>query len=395
MKKIISILVMLALSAACFAGCGTADDSTKKTEKTVMHLALNPEVEVVLDEQDRVIAVNAINEEGNLIISDPAFENVEGKTAGQVAQLFVQVSGQTGYLVSGNVSIGDNQISVSISGDAALAEKLYQQVSGQVQEYLSSEKIEASVQYAKNLTDEKLRQELAECAPYLTQEQINAMDHKALVEELAKCRLETAKMYSQQLKLAYYDAKAFALEQARMEALKAHLPALKQTAYDLLNKTYVTAVEMVETVRAQVFIEESSPYQLALAELRARKAAFLAYRSELAAMEQIPAERQARLDELEELLNEAETRLDQYAQEANRQIDEAKKTMTQIYEQLTAMLDEVNAQAWVDEISQKQTAALEEFFAEFETGYAAAEEAARKGWDAMRQPSTQNRQETA
>ena len=46
------------------------------------------------------------------------------------------------------------------------------------------------------------------------------MEYEALVNEIVKSRKETREMYSQELKNAYYEAKAFALEQAKLETLK-------------------------------------------------------------------------------------------------------------------------------------------------------------------------------
>ena len=47
-------------------------------EKRVMNMSINPSVEFVLDEEDKVITANALNEEGNLIIGA---EDFVGKTA--------------------------------------------------------------------------------------------------------------------------------------------------------------------------------------------------------------------------------------------------------------------------------------------------------------------------
>lgn len=388
-KKIVCAALALVLSLACMAGC--APEETQKTEKTVMTMSLNPEVEVVLDEQDKVVTVNALNEEGNLIISDPAFENVEGKSAQEVAKLFVQVSKETGYLVSGHVGTGENQISISVSGDTKLAKKLFDNVNVEVNAYLDSEKIEATLTQAAALTDERLREALAECAPYIDAAELQAMEHKQLVEQLAQCRKETAQMYSQQLKKAYYEAKAFALEQAKMEALKQQLPELKKAAYDLLNTGYVKAVDVVERVRMETLVNEDSAYQRALAELRARKAAFLTYRSELAAQEgQVTEQQQKRLDELEARLNEAEENLVKFADEANKKLDEAKSAMTDVYNQLMQMLDSVDETQVLDDISNKQTAALNRFFTEFETDYAAAKNAAQNNWNGMRDELEKN-----
>ena len=143
MKKLMTTLSMvlaLGLGTGFLTSCGVTDSGNTETNKQekVMNLSLNPQVEFVLSEDDKVITVNALNEEGNLIISAEAFENIEGKTAEEAAKLFVQVSTDTGYLVQGSAAAGDNQISISFSGDQEVAEDLYEEVEGKMKEYLES-----------------------------------------------------------------------------------------------------------------------------------------------------------------------------------------------------------------------------------------------------------------
>ena len=77
MNKAVALLCLAAVGASAFAFTGCKKDEAGK----VMNVALNPEVEFVLDANDKVVTVNALNEEGNLVISAAAFENVEGKSA--------------------------------------------------------------------------------------------------------------------------------------------------------------------------------------------------------------------------------------------------------------------------------------------------------------------------
>lgn len=384
MRKIIGVILLFSLIFGIVSLSGCHNEHTIKTEKTVMNLSLNPSIEVVLDEEDKVITVNALNEEGNLIISAAAFQNVEGKSAEEVAQLFVQVSKETGYLVSGHVG-EENKISISISGDDKLAKELYSDVKAQVEEYLEEMDLEATLVQAAAVTEEQLRLALAECAPYIEAAKLQAMEHKELVEQLAASRKETAQMYSQELKNAYYEAKAFAMEQAKLEALKEKLPAVEQMMFELLNTAYVSSIDLVEQARMKFLIEEDSIYQLALAELRERKAAYLAYRNELAAQDPgaVTEEMEQHLADLEAALETAEAHLIAQSEEAHRLLDEVKAQMTTAYNQVLAMFEEVDMAAMADEISQKQTAALENFFAEFETQYAAAKEAAKENWNDM------------
>lgn len=384
MRKNIAVILLFSLIFGIFALSGCNNEQVVKTEKTVMNLSLNPAIEVVLDEEDKVITVNALNEEGNLIISATAFQNVEGKSAEEVARLFVQVSKETGYLVSGHVG-GENQISISISGDDKLAKKLYSDVKAQVEEYLEEMDLEATLVQAAAVTEEQLRRALAECAPYIEEAKLRAMEHKELVEQLAASRKETAQMYSQELKNAYYEAKAFAMEQAKLEALKEKLQAVEKMMFELLNTAYVSSIDLVEQARLKFLVEENSIYQLALANLRERKAAYLAYRNELAAQDPgaVTEEMKQHLANLEAALETAEANLVSQSGEAHRLLDDVKAQMTTAYNQVLAMFEEVDMVAMADEISQKQTAALEDFFVEFETKYADAKEAALENWNDM------------
>ena len=91
MKKMMAVLgasIFTFTGMSVFAGC-----SEQAEGKTVMNVSLNPEVEFVLDADNKVVSVNALNEEGNLIVSAEVFT---GKSAEEAAQLFVKVSKETG-----------------------------------------------------------------------------------------------------------------------------------------------------------------------------------------------------------------------------------------------------------------------------------------------------------
>ena len=136
--KITSALLALGMGGMMLVACAPDGDKSGDGQQKVMNISLNPQVEFVLDKDDKVITVNALNEEGNLIISAAAFENVEGKSAEEAAKLFVEVSTETGYLVSGTLSAGENQLSISLSGDTEAAKELYDDVKAKMNEYLDS-----------------------------------------------------------------------------------------------------------------------------------------------------------------------------------------------------------------------------------------------------------------
>ena len=112
LTRIICVLIIAIISIFCIS-C-----SDENKENKVMTLSFNPQVEFVLDADDKVVSVTALNEEGNLIISAESFQTVEGKSAEDATKLFLQVSKEYGFLVSGSANTGDttNEFSISISG---------------------------------------------------------------------------------------------------------------------------------------------------------------------------------------------------------------------------------------------------------------------------------------
>ncbi len=394
LKKV--LVLCLAMILACTALTFVACEEENKEPATVMNVSLNPEVEFVLDVNGKVLTVNALNEEGNLVISAEAFDKVEGKTAEEAAQLFVQVAKDTGYLVSGSIKDGENEIDISISGDTATADKIYNDVKTKVDSYLSQENITATLNKAEAITKAELEKLVAECAPYLEEAEIKAMEYKELLATIAESRKETAEYYSQELKNAYYEAKAFCLDQAKYEALKSQLNSVAQIAFDAANNMYVSACETLENTRKATLVDENSAYQKALADVRAKKTEYLNYRNEVSQMEQsaITSIVTAHLDMLKQALDTAEQALLAAGKAANQTLDSIKATLTTAHNSVTALLKDLNTDAFVDDIAAKQTQAFDTFFTQFESDYASAKTAAETNWNAMEEALKKGYEET-
>ncbi|MBQ7323286.1 MAG: hypothetical protein IJW96_01825 [Clostridia bacterium] len=387
MKKMMTTLCMvlaLGMGAGVLTGCFNNPTEAKAEEQKVMNISLNPQVEFVLDTDDTVISVNALNEEGNLIISAEAFENIEGKTAEEAAKLFVEVSKETGYLVQGSLAAGNNQINISLSGDAEKAEELYNEMKAKMTEYLNSVDVTAKIEQATAITEAKIKALLAECEPYL---ETAKMEYKELVEALAQSRKETAEFYSQELKNAYYEAKEIAMQMAELETLRSHLGILGQGAFDALTVTYEMAVETIETTRMNLLVNEDSLYQRALAYFRELKTEYLKARNEFSIGDAtiVVEITEEELAEMKAKVEEAEAKFIQAAADANATLDSLKLKVTEGYNKLVEVLTKysVAADNYLTEISATQKAKQEEFFQNFEEKYAQIIEDAKKQWTDM------------
>ena len=384
MKRKIAIAcsaLMLAMSATALVGCKKEEDKAGR----VMNVSLNPEVEFVLDADDKVVSVNALNEEGNLVISAAAFENVEGKSAEEAAKLFVQVSKENGFLFEGSIQSGENKIEIAFSGEDAAA--LYNDVKSSVTAYLNESGVAATIEQAAAITEEHLRQLVEDCAPYFEAAEVQAMEYAQLVATIAESRKETAEMYSQELKNAYYEAKAFAMEKAELTELKSHLNALAQLGFDTAFIVYEKAVTTIEDLRDTMLVNEDSPYQLALQAFREAKTNYLNYRNYVATLEQNEwtTAVSERLAEYQSLVDTTEEALLSAGVNANDMLDTAKAQVKTAYDRVVDFLESasVKASAYLDEISTAQKAAQEEFFTNFETQYAEAKAAAEQHWAEM------------
>lgn len=385
MKKILCLILTLCIFAGLFTFVGCDLGGGNSDPATVMNVSLNPEVEFVLDGNGKVITVNALNEEGNLIISAEEFEKIEGKTAEEAAQLFVQVCTDTGYIVSGSLKTENNKIEISISGDTTAATELFNDVKAKVDSYFSKENITATLQQAAAITQEELQKLVEECAPYLEEAEIKAMEYKDLLAQLAESRKETAEYYSQELKTAYYEAKAHALDKAKYDVLKTKLSGIQAIGFEATNTAYNAAVTVLENVRNEWFVSEDSFYQKALATLRQKKTEYLNFLNEVSQMEQTDLTEAVtkQLETLKAALDVAEIALENTGESALAVLDAAKAEVDSWHEKVVSALSSINVDELVDEIAEKQTSAANEFFTSFESTYAAAKQSAQDSWSAM------------
>ena len=385
MKKlaVFCATIMAATGVSAFASCGT----TGEKEQKVMNLSLNPEVEFVLDENDKVVSVNALNEEGNLIISAEVFT---GKTAEEAAKLFVEVSKETGFLVTGKVNAGENELEISLSGDTKAAEALYKDVKAGVEEYLTSANVTATIEQAAAISEEQLEKLVAECAPYLETAKIQAMEYKELVSTLVESRKETAEFYSQELKNAYYEAKAFAMEQAELQAVKVQegITGISAIAFDTAYNIYTGVVETIENTRMTMLVNETSPYQLALKAFREAKTDYLNYRNYVASLEEteVTTAISQQLASYQTIVDNTEAALLKAGEDANAALDTVKVQVKTAYDSVVALIGEYSAKVsqYASEIATKQQEAQTAFFTNFETDYAAAITAAKNNWSSMK-----------
>ena len=378
-KKIAACGLSLALAAgtcALLAGCGGGDGEAAAR----MQVDINPSVEFILDADDKVLSVTALNDDGALIIAGEAFV---GKTAEDAVELMVSISTDAGYLVKGDLSAGQDGITISITGDAEAAQKLYDDVKAGVDAFLEESGIDTVVERGEALKIDALRALVQEADPTLTDEEVAAMTEEQLLNALKISRIETAQLLTEELRAAYNTAKEYDFRFAERQATKSVIEGLGSAYESFLNgyaaalDSYQKAIQAVEQARYDYLVDAGSDYQKILAEVREQKDKVLEQRKEVAELPEGAAKEAAKaaLAAEEAILETKEAALELAGDAANASFDLALSAMKTVEnaltelektfpEEITTALTE-NAQKAQDAMN----AAKDEAFAKFEEAH--------------------------
>ena len=96
--KIISLLLIAILGIGVLASCASVDDENPavldKEALTYVSLRINPEIELLADEDGKVVSANAVNEDGEVVL---ATVDLEGKSVEEAGAIFTETANELGY----------------------------------------------------------------------------------------------------------------------------------------------------------------------------------------------------------------------------------------------------------------------------------------------------------
>lgn len=383
MKKLISALCAVVLCVCMIIPLAACNQTDNTAPQKVMTMELNPSVEFILDGNDKVVSVNALNEDGNLVLcAQTENKKFEGCTSEQAAELYISICKENGFFVKANVKSGENELKISFSGEQAQAD--YEALKAKVEGYLSKENIDATVKKGMELAETYLNEQLKKCAPYINDAKLAALGYMEKIEELAKSRQETAEMHSQALKDAYYSAKENAFNQARFDAVKASMSDLQKAALKASEATYKALTAGIESTRKNVFTDADSAYQQALVIFQEQKAAFLNYRNYL--RENNITDHDEQLDKLQAAYEKAENNLVSAYDSAIALLDSAQEAIDNAYASVVEAIKKmgIDFDKAVDDAQTTINDSLTAFETRFASDYDAAISAANKGWNDMK-----------
>lgn len=277
----------LALAVVVGVGAYIAlNNTTSNQSPSIVTLSVNPSIRFVLDKQNNVVSVTGENDEGKMIIAE---EEIVGKPINEAIELVLTIENETGYLVSGNVTSDENNISVSITVDnEKVEETLKNSISSTVNNVCEKLNIDGHLSYAEAYSREQLENLAMNCDSTLTKEDVQSMTYEQLIDVVKLYGLETVSLYSKDLEDFYQQVKSYELTFAEQKFTKevianmSSIYSIFMESYQLVLDNLQDSIDYLNELNYNQFIDEEGPYQKALAELYDAKAELIDLKNELA-----------------------------------------------------------------------------------------------------------------
>ena len=403
--KCLSLALCLCLligMALPLASCKKSEPTPPEGTYTRMTVDINPSVEFMVDDQNKVVSVTALNDDGSILIAGEAFV---GKTPEEATRMVVSLATDAGYLVKGEIHVENTdesqKVEISVSGNSDYAKELAKNVKSDVEKYLKDNKITATVESVKAKTLDEMRKVVIEDGLF-TEDEVKNMTEEQLYKALAAGRIETAQLLTAEMREAYYRAKdykiSFVEKQATADIIRGMEEANKavMTLYSTALDTYSKSIEALDELRYSLLVDPESAYQKALASLRDAKEDLLKEKKLIFSVkdgDKTYVEISASFKLSEEAYNKALKAVEDAGAAANKAMETAIAALREIEAQLKALEEKLREN---EDISAKLTAeaqnledtlnkAKDNFFAEFEAAHKSDIEKAEADLEAKKQ----------
>ncbi len=341
-KKILTFVLAICMIIPCALMVSACD---KGADAKVMNVELNPKIEFVLDQNDKVLSVNALNEDGNHIISvslnaDTEVSGFEGLTADEAVELFLELTKENGYLITGN----EEEIKIEVSGDA---DALLKKVKNKANEFFTQNGIDVEI-VTGALKKAQILNEVKASVKEYSESELKAMTEAQLIDLLKKSREETKNLLTQELKEAYYNMRLEKINIAEMESLLNLIERIGGQVSDSLNQfktsmeTLMSKVEALEAAYYEQFLVSDSAYNIAKQAYIDAKENLLAQRLALAT-EGFTEEERAILANLEAAVAAAEAAWENAKVAAELAIESARVAVVTTMNSVKGMVASVKA----------------------------------------------------
>lgn len=403
--KCLSLALCLCLligMALPLASCKKSEPTPPEGTYTRMTVDINPSVEFMVDDQNKVVSVTALNDDGSILIAGEAFV---GKTPEEATRMVVSLATYAGYLVKGEIHVENTdesqKVEISVSGNSDYAKELAKNVKSDVEKYLKDNKITATVESVKAKTLDEMRKVVIEDGLF-TEDEVKDMTEEQLYKALAAGRIETAQLLTAEMREAYYRAKDYKISFVEKQATADIISGMGATykalmsGYSAALAAYSTSIDKLDALRYSLLVDPESAYQKALASLRDAKEDLLKEKKLIFSVkdgDKTYVEISASFKLSEEAYNKALKAVEDAGAAANKAMETAIAALREVETQLKALEEKLREN---EDISAKLTAeaqnledtlnkAKDNFFAEFEAAHKSDIEKAEADLEAKKQ----------
>lgn len=387
--KLLSFALCLCLlvgMALPLASCKKSEPTPPEGTYTRMTVDINPSVEFMVDDQNKVVSVTALNDDGSILIAGEAFV---GKTPEEATQLVIRLATDAGYLVKGEIHVENTdesqKVEISVSGNSDYAKELAKNVKSDVEKYLKDNKITATVESVKAKTLDEMRKVVVEDGLF-TEDEVKDMTEEQLYKALAAGRVQTAELLTAEMREAYYRARDYKVSFAEKQATADIISGMGETykammaLYSTALDTYSKSIEALDELRYSLLVDPESTYQKALVSLRDAKADLLKEKKLVLTVkdgDKTYAEISASFKLSEEAYDRALKAVTDAGDAANKTLESAIAALREVETRLkaveTTLLENADVSAKLKEEAKRLEDAVndakDDFFAEFEKAH--------------------------
>ncbi len=134
-KKLVCTLLTLSLGVFALASCTGGDGDGE--ELNYVSLRINPEIELLCDNSGEVVSVNAVNEDGEIVLESV---DLMGMDIADASATFAEAADDLGYV---NEDGSDNTVFVGVEGEGSLA--IEEKVNKNIRSYFDNNGINGKV----------------------------------------------------------------------------------------------------------------------------------------------------------------------------------------------------------------------------------------------------------
>jgi len=332
MKKIykfISTVLCLALLCTYLIACKQDTTTANADEYSYVSMRINPEIELVVDSEGKVVAVNAINEDGETVLTQL---NLIGMTAEEAGEAFTSVATELGF-----IDVNTEEATVYILAEGknddfvkGLEEKLTKRINGFFDKKgifgkVSPEELEEfealATEWNVSVKDARMIDRILQLYPEMTVEEILALDFeeriKLIKDDMVKNNLPA------HLREEYKEAvDAIKEEYAELFELAKELKKIEKELknIDLTEEALTLIQEQYNTVKAE-FEALKEQFDAAIEELKVEKR-----EKAKDVKKEIEDQAQKRRDEFAGKLQEHEQKFQEQKEEIEKRIHEWRNT---------------------------------------------------------------------